>query len=63
MTGQHKSMSPRGNPFVEELNRYTTVSSDHEAAFDEYISTRRTGEPLKIETRTEAFVRSHLGDA
>lgn len=51
-----------GNPFVEELNRYTTVSSDHEAAFDEYISTRQTGEPLKIDTRTEEFVRSHLSD-
>jgi hypothetical protein len=56
-------MSFRGSHFVEELNRYTTVSSDHEAAFDEYISTRKSEAPLKIETRTEAFVRDHLGGA
>lgn len=47
------------NPFVTYLNRYTTVSPDHEAAFDEFIGQTPPpgGAPLRLETRTEAFVR------
>jgi hypothetical protein len=54
-----------GNPFVEFLNRYTTVSSNHEAAFDEYISQDegRYVEPesaLQLETTTEKYVRERF---
>ena len=47
------------NPFVTYLNRYTTASPDHEAAFDEFIGQTPPpgGAPLRLETRTEAFVR------
>jgi hypothetical protein len=47
------------NPFVPYLNRYTTASPDHEAAFDEFIGQTPPpgGAPLRLETRTEAFVR------
>lgn len=49
-----------GNPFVTYLNRYTTASPDHEAAFDEFIGQTPLpgGEPLRLETRTERFVRA-----
>lgn len=48
-----------GNPFVTYLNRYTTASPDHEAAFDEFIGQTPPpgGKPLRLETRTEQFVR------
>ncbi|MDW8003178.1 MAG: hypothetical protein RMJ39_11125, partial [Deltaproteobacteria bacterium] len=48
-----------GNPFVTYLNRYTTASPDHEAAFDEFIGQTPPpgGEPLRLETCTERFVR------
>ena len=48
------------NPFVSYLNRYTTASPDHEAAFDEFIGQTSPpgGAPLRLETRTEAFVRA-----
>ena len=48
------------NPFVPYLNRYTTASPDHEAAFDEFIGQTPPpgGAPLRLETRTEAFVRA-----
>ena len=47
------------NPFIPYLNRYTTASPDHEAAFDEFITQAPppSGEPLRLETRTEAFLR------
>jgi len=47
------------NPFIPYLNRYTTASPDHEAAFDEFITQALppSGEPLRLETRTEAFLR------
>lgn len=52
-------MSQLDNPFVAYLNRYTTVSPEHEAAFDEFIS--QDGPPsemtLRLQTRTEQFVR------
>lgn len=52
-------MTPSDNPFVAYLNRYTTVSPEHEAAFDEFIS--QDGPPsemtLRLQTRTEQFVR------
>lgn len=42
------------NAFVAYLNRYTTASSDHEAAFDEFTSTTPPGIPeLSILTRLE----------
>lgn len=54
-----------GNSFVEFLNRYTTVSSNHEAAFDEYISQDegRYIEPeseLQLKTKTEEYVRGRF---
>ncbi|GAB4533302.1 MAG: hypothetical protein Fur0018_22500 [Anaerolineales bacterium] len=47
------------NPFIPYLNRYTTASPDHEAAFDEFITQAPSpsGEPLRLETRTEVFLR------
>lgn len=45
------------NPFVPYLNRYTTVSPEHEAAFDEFISqVDPPGKKLRLETKTEQFV-------
>jgi hypothetical protein len=51
-------MAADGNPFVAQLNRYTTVSSDHEAAFDEYIQEAEDESPLVLETATQAFVQA-----
>ena len=31
-------MRDNANPFIPYLNRYTTASPDHEAAFDEFIT-------------------------
>ncbi|WP_110516874.1 ATP-binding protein [Herpetosiphon llansteffanensis] len=47
------------NPFVTYLNRYTTVSSDHEAAFDEFVTQFHPVEfpKLQLQTKVEAFVR------
>ena len=43
------------NAFVAYLNRYTTASSEHEAAFDEFTSATPPGiPPLSILTRLEA---------
>ena len=46
------------NPFIPYLNRYTTASPDHEAAFDEFITQAPppSGDPLRLETRTERFL-------
>jgi hypothetical protein len=51
-----------GNPFVNYLNRYTTVSPEHEAAFDEFIMQvlPPSGESLRLETKTEQFVRTYI---
>ncbi len=51
-----------GNPFVEYLNRYTTVSPEHEAAFDEFITQTQpaTGAPLRLETKIETFLVKDL---
>ncbi len=48
------------NSFVSYLNRYTTASPDHEAAFDEFIGQTQLpgGTPLRLETRTERFVHA-----
>lgn len=49
--------APHNNDFVVYLNRYTTISSDHEAAFDEFISqTSPIEHELRIETRTQEFI-------
>lgn len=47
------------NPFVHYLNRYTTVTPEHEAAFDEFITQTAppSGAPLRIDTKIEAFLR------
>lgn len=52
-------MSAITNPFVDYLTRYTTASPDHEAAFDEFLSQVQppSGEPLRLETLVEAFLR------
>ncbi len=46
--------------FIPYLNRYTTASPDHEAAFDEFIGQIPPpgGAPLRLETRTEVFLRA-----
>ena len=51
-----------GNPFVAYLNRYTTVSPEHEAAFDEFImqALPPSGEPLRLKTKTEQFLRTYV---
>jgi len=48
--------------FVSYLNRYTTASPEHEAAFDEFISQTAppSGVRLRLETKTEQFVRSQF---
>lgn len=53
-------MKDSTNPFIPYLNRYTTVSPDHEAAFDEFVTQTPppSGEMLRLETRTEQFVRA-----
>ena len=53
-------MSQPSNPFVAYLNRYTTVSPEHEAAFDEFIAqeTPTSGTTLRLVTKTEEFVRA-----
>ena len=43
-------MSIHINSFISYLNRYTTASPDHEAAFDEFITQAPppSGEPLRL---------------
>jgi len=50
------------NLFVAYLNRYTTVTSEHEAAFDEFVTQAQppSGEVLGLKTRTEEFVSNHF---
>jgi hypothetical protein len=50
------------NPFISYLNRYTTISPEHEAAFDEFISQTAppSGVMLRLETKTEHFVRARF---
>lgn len=51
--------------FLDYINRYTTVSSDHEAAFDEYLA-GSDYEPargrLRLTTKIEAFVKEKFAD-
>ncbi|GEM49187.1 hypothetical protein [Deinococcus cellulosilyticus] len=54
------------NPFVAYLNRYTTASPEHEAAFDEFTSNSRVDgiEPLSLDTEVgrklfELFDQDH----
>jgi hypothetical protein len=48
------------NSFVRYLTRYTTVSPEHEAAFDEFItqSAPLQGEPLRITTKVQQFLEA-----
>lgn len=50
------------NDFVMYLNRFTTVSADHESAFDEFVMQKSppSGQPLRVQTNTEQFVFSCL---
>jgi hypothetical protein len=50
------------NSFVDYLNRYTTASPDHEAAFDEFLScvAPPSGQLLRLETRVERFLRARF---
>jgi len=47
------------NPFVDYLNRYTTASPEHEAAFDEFTTQTLPppGGPLRLKTRIETFLQ------
>ncbi|WP_028460087.1 hypothetical protein [Chloroflexus sp. Y-396-1] len=47
------------NSFVEYLNRYTTASPDHEAAFDEFIAGAPppAAGPLQLTTKLERFLQ------
>ncbi|EFO79647.1 hypothetical protein OSCT_2511 [Oscillochloris trichoides DG-6] len=51
-------MASVSNPFVDYLNRYTTASPDHEAAFDEFLSqiAPPSGQPLHLKTQVENFL-------
>lgn len=46
------------NPFVQYLSRYTTVSPEHESAFDEFItqSAPPVGDPLQLITKVQQFL-------
>ena len=48
--------------FATYLNRYTTVSADHEAAFDEYLAEvpPPPGGPLALKTMVESFVKERF---
>ena len=48
------------NSFIPYLNRYTTLSPEHEAAFDEFImqAAPPSGVVLRLEAKTEQFVRA-----
>ncbi len=48
------------NPFVAYLNRYTTASPDHEAAFDEFIASAPppAAGNLRLSTKIERFLRN-----
>lgn len=50
------------NSFVSYLNRYTTVSPEHEAAFDEFISKTAppSGQPLQLETKIEKYIKTRF---
>ncbi|MEJ5345424.1 hypothetical protein [Chloroflexus sp.] len=50
------------NPFVDYLNRYTTASPDHEAAFDEFVASTPppAAGPLRLETRLERFLEQQF---
>ncbi len=51
-----------GNPFVDYLKRYTTISPEHEAAFDEFITQTEppSGSYLRLDTKIEKFLLSDL---
>lgn len=50
------------NPFVDFLNRYTTVSPEHEAAFDEFISKTEppSGQSLHLNTKIEKYIKTRF---
>lgn len=56
--------SSYSNPFVSYLNRFITVSPEHEAAFDEFVteSGLSSNLSLRLETKTENYVSSRFQD-
>lgn len=49
-------MARHSNAFVDYLNRFTTVSPEHEAAFDEFVEeVDPPDERLRLNTKTETF--------
>lgn len=53
-------MANHTNPFVTYLNKYTTASPEHEAAFDEFITqvSPPFGQSLRLDTKIEQFLLS-----
>src|SRR5450755_879691 len=62
MLNYRSSVGMQENPFVGYLNRYTTFSPEHEAAFDEFITQipPSSGKPLRLETKTEQFLTTYI---
>ncbi len=58
-------MSIIRNPFVDYLNKYTTASPDHEAAFDEFVAHTPPppGGPLRFQTKVEKFLRIRFAES
>lgn len=52
------------NLFVDYLNKYTTASPDHEAAFDEFIAQTPppSGDPLRLQTKVENFLKIRFAE-
>ncbi len=53
---------PSANGFVAYLNRFTTVSPEQEAAFDEFSSQADppSGKKLQLQTKVEGFIRDRF---
>jgi hypothetical protein len=65
MKGGVNNLIQFSNPFVAYLNRYSTVTSEHEAAFDEFVTKAKppSGDVLRLKTKTEEFVGNHFKQA
>lgn len=52
----------KGNLFVSYLNRYITVSPEHEAAFDEFVTQIEPsyGIEFRLDTKTEQFLKGRF---
>ncbi len=58
----HPGSEATVNEFVAYLNRYTTVSPEQEAAFDEFSSQSDppSGKKLQLQTKVESFIRDRF---